>query len=57
MTDQNAPVIKHLVTAKEHLAGVKASRAWIQDLSAQHLLDSQQPIKNTPYPGPPAPPS
>jgi len=50
MTDPNRPVRKHYVTAREHLAGVKASRAWIQDLAAKHLLDSQQPIKNTPYP-------
>jgi len=55
MTDQNAPVTKHLATAKEHLAGIAASRAWVQDLSAQHLLDSQQPIKDAPYPGPPPP--
>lgn len=57
MTDQNAPVHKHHATAREHLAGVKAARAWIQDLAAQQLLDSQAPIKNTPYPGPPAPQS
>lgn len=50
MTDENAPVRKHLVTAREHLAGVKANRAWVQELAAAQLLDSQQPIKDTPYP-------
>lgn len=50
MTDQNKPVTKRLVTARERLAGVKANRAWVQDLARQHLLDSQQPIKDTPYP-------
>lgn len=55
MTDQNKPVPKRLVTAKEHLAGVKANRAWVQDLAAQQLLHGQQPIKDTPYPGPAAP--
>lgn len=50
MTDRNDPVHKHLVSAREHLAGVAANRAWVQDLAAQHLLDTQQPIKDTPYP-------
>lgn len=55
MADSNAPVTKHYVSARERLAGVKANRAWVQDLSAQHLLDNQAPIKDTPYPGPPPP--
>ena len=55
MVDQNKPVTKHLVTAREHLAGVKAAQAWHQDLAQQHLLDTQTPIKDTPYPGPSAP--
>jgi hypothetical protein len=55
MTDSNAPVTKHLATAREHAAGVKAHQAWMQELMAAHLLDNQAPIKNTPYPGPPPP--
>lgn len=48
MTDQNAPVVKHHASAKQHLAGVKASQVYIQALAAAHLLDSQSPIKDTP---------
>jgi hypothetical protein len=48
MTDTNAPVTKHMATAKEHAAGVKAARQWIQDLSAAGLLDSQHPVKDEP---------
>lgn len=50
MSDQNAPITKHVVSAKEHLAGIKAAAVYHQALAAQHLLDSQSPIKNTPYP-------
>jgi hypothetical protein len=42
------------VTAKQHLAGVAGSRAWIQDLTKAHLLDSQQPIKDEPIADEPA---
>lgn len=48
MSDPNAPFTKHRGTLKEHLAGVKGAHKWIQELSAQHLLDSQNPIKNQP---------
>lgn len=48
MSDPGAPFAKHQVSLKEHLAGVKGARVWIQELSAQHLLDSQDPIKNQP---------
>lgn len=47
------PVIaKHQTTAKQHLAGIAGSRTWIQELTAAHLLDSQQPIKDLPLPAP-----
>lgn len=49
-TNENRPVRRHLATAKEHLAGIKAAAAWYQDLMDAHLLDSQTPIKDTPYP-------
>ena len=48
MTDQNATVTKHMATAREHLAGLKASQAWVQELAAAHLLRGQSPIKDTP---------
>lgn len=48
MTDPAAPFAKHKATLKEHLAGVKGAQTWIQELSASHLLDSQQPIKSQP---------
>lgn len=48
MTDQNAPVRKHIITAREHLAGVKAARVWIQELSDLHLLKHQDPISKQP---------
>jgi hypothetical protein len=48
MTDQNAPVTKRKTTAKEHLAGIKGARVWIQDLSEQGLLRTQHPIRDTP---------
>jgi hypothetical protein len=52
MTTAQTAVAKHVGTARERAAGGKAARAWIQDLAAQHLLDTQAPIKDTPYPGP-----
>ncbi len=48
MSDQNAPVTKHVVTAREHLAGVKAAHVWHQELASEHLLSYQQPIKDWP---------
>jgi hypothetical protein len=48
MTDTNKPVARHLVSARERLAGVKAAQKWRQDLAAQHLLDTQRPIKDQP---------
>jgi hypothetical protein len=49
MTDANAPVVKHLTSARAHLAGVVASRAWVQDLAAAHLLRTQTPISSKPF--------
>lgn len=46
MTHDHKPYPGHVGTAKEHLAGVAAARAWHQELAAKHLLDSQQPIKD-----------
>jgi hypothetical protein len=54
--DPNAPVVKHKVSAKERLAGVKGAETWIHDLAAKHLLDTEAPIKDqpvTPTPGAP----
>lgn len=48
MTDQGAPYAKHHATLKQHLAGVKAAQTWIRELSAEHLLKSQNPIKDQP---------
>lgn len=53
MTDQNAPVRKHLQSAREHLAGVKAARAWHQELTAAHLLRSQEHQPHLPKPAQP----
>lgn len=35
-------------SAREHLAGVKGAAKWIQDLAAEHLLKSEQPISKRP---------
>lgn len=51
MIDPNAPYAKHRGSLKEHLAGVKAAHAWIQELSAEHLLKSQEPISKQPVNG------
>lgn len=48
MSDPNAPIVRHAATAKEHLAGIKGAAVYHQALAAQHLLDSQDPIKNQP---------
>lgn len=48
MTPSDPPVKKHLGTAKEHLAGMRAAQKWRQELIAAHLLDTQAPIKDTP---------
>lgn len=53
MSDPNAPYAKHHGTLKEHLAGVKGAHVWIQELSAEHLLKGQDPIKDRPV-NPPA---
>lgn len=50
MSDPNATITRRAVTAREHLAGVKAAQAYHQALAAAHLLDSQSPVKDTPYP-------
>lgn len=42
------PVHKHKHSAKQHLAGIKAAQIWVQELTAAHLLDTQQPIKDQP---------
>jgi hypothetical protein len=54
MTDQGAPVPRHLASAREHAAGLRASAAWVQDLAAAHLLKSEAPIKDQPV-TPPTP--
>jgi hypothetical protein len=48
VTDENAPVRKHLASAKERAAGSRAAQAWHQELAAEHLLRSQQPISSEP---------
>ena len=48
MTDENAPVRKHIKSAKEHLAGLHAAQVWREDLIKQHLLDTQSPIRDEP---------
>lgn len=50
MSDPNAPITRHHATAKEHLAGVKGAAVYHQALAAQHLLDTQNPVKDRPYP-------
>lgn len=53
MADQNAPIVRHMGTAKERLAGINAARVWHQDLAAAHLLRTQAPIGREPI-DPPA---
>jgi hypothetical protein len=50
MTDENAVITRHVATAKEHLAGIKAAAVYHQALAARHLLDTQSPIKDRPIP-------
>jgi hypothetical protein len=38
----------HYESAREHLAGLAAGRAWHQDLAAAHLLRTQTPISRGP---------
>jgi hypothetical protein len=49
VTDQNAPVPRRKGSAKEHLAGLAAARAFHQELAAAHLLRTQSPISAEPY--------
>lgn len=44
------PAEKHYHSAKEHMAGVRAAAAHKQELIAAHLLRSQSPIRDTPFP-------
>ena len=48
MTDQNKPVNVHYQSAREKLAGHRASRAWLQELAQAHLLRYQAPIRDEP---------
>lgn len=48
MTDQNAPMRKRAVTAKEHLAGIRAAMVFHQELADAHLLTYQSPISKQP---------
>lgn len=48
MSTQPSTIEKHQTTMKQHLAGVAGARAWIQDLTAAHLLDTQAPIRDEP---------
>lgn len=50
MREAEKPLVKALVSAKEHLAGVRAAQAWHRDLVAQHLLRSESPIRDEPLP-------
>lgn len=50
MTDTNTSAGVHYVSAREHLAGIKAAQQWIQDLTDAHLLRTQQPIRDLPLP-------
>jgi hypothetical protein len=50
MTDESKSYRKHLGTAKEHLAGIKAAAVWRQDLAAVGLLKTQTPIRELPLP-------
>lgn len=50
MSANPPPIHKHMVTAKQRLAGMAGSRAWIQELTAAHLLRTQSPIRDEPLP-------
>lgn len=48
MSTQATPYVAHYNTAREHLAGIAASEQWLKDLTAAHLLRTQQPIRDYP---------
>jgi hypothetical protein len=50
MSTEPTVIAKKHATAKQHLAGLAGARAWIQDLSAAHLLSYQHPIRDEPLP-------
>lgn len=56
MTDNDKTLHRYKGTAKEHLAGIKGAAKEIQTLSAQHLLRTQDPVRDQPVtPAPPQP--
>lgn len=48
MTDDDKPVSKRKRSAKEHLAGVAGTAKEIQTLASEHLLRTQDPIRDQP---------
>lgn len=48
MTDDGKTLHKYKGTAKEHLAGIKGARKEIQTLAAEHLLRTQNPVRDQP---------
>jgi hypothetical protein len=55
MTDDGKTMHKLKGTAKEHLAGVKGAAKEIQTLSGEHLLRTQDPVRDQPIPSPTPP--
>jgi hypothetical protein len=50
MSRYKRPLDQHYESAKEKLAGMHAAAAFRKELITAHLLDSQRPIKDQPFP-------
>lgn len=48
MTDNDKTLHRYKGTAKEHLAGIRGAQKEIQTLAAQHLLRTQNPVRDQP---------
>jgi len=57
MTDNDKTLHKYKGTAKESLAGTRGARKWIQSLAAEHLLRTQNPVRDQPIGEPDQTPS
>lgn len=48
MTDNDKTLHRYKGTAKEHLAGIRGAAKEIQTLAGEHLLRTQDPIRDQP---------
>lgn len=48
MTDNDKTLHRYKGTAKEHLAGIRGAAKEIQTLAGEHLLRTQNPVRDEP---------